>query len=132
MTFAQCSRCNSLGLGIGFQLQYWLSHYINDKWSIDIDVLKTIILCRHRHLFAHCITVIAYSRKNLLVMRHLKKKCPNDTKQFSLKTCENDINIELTHNDKIFCSANRQIYRYTIYCAIPTIVTILMDIRQIS
>ena len=36
----------------------------------------------------------------------------NDIQQVALKTCENDINIELTHIDKIFCHANRQIYRY--------------------
>ena len=40
--------------------------------------------------------------------------------QVALKTCENDINIELTHIDKIFCRADHQIYRYTICCAIPS------------
>ena len=46
----------------------------------------------------------------------------NDTQQVALKNCENNINNELTHIDKTFFRANRQIYRYTIHCPIPNII----------
>ena len=109
-----------VGLAIGSQLQYWLSHYINNKWSINIDILKTVTLCRHWHLFVHCITGIAYPRHNLQIMCQFLLKF---SQWYSTGCFENlwkrYINIELSHINKIFCCTNRQIYRYTIYCAIP-------------
>ena len=87
---------------------------------INNDILKTIILCRHwQHVRAlHHWDSLPGKKSKGNASGFFSNFC-DDIQQVTLKTCENDINIELTCIDKIFFPANCQIYRYTIYCGIP-------------